>query len=282
MKRIRVALGIAAALFLLTVIFIRSEERVAGLNITATTTMMQAAINDIGGERVKVHVLIPGGSCPGHYDIRPGDIRALKQSAILFTHGYEGFIPRLRNAAGLPESQVIRISVAENWQLPDVYVRAAQAVAAALSKTDAAGRSEYLRRLKAVQNRASAVEAGIRQQAQRGAFGSVAVICSEQQAAVLRWMGFKVVAVYGRPEEFTPSGMHHLVELGKDKKVELVVDNLQSGPAAGRQLARELGARHLLLSNFPGGFDNTETWERTVLENMDRIVTALSGRKDGK
>ncbi len=282
MKRIRAALGIAAALFLLTVIFIRFEERAAGLNVTATTTMMRAAINDIGGERVKVNVLIPGGSCPGHYDIRPGDIRTLKQSALFFTHDYEGFVPRLCAAAKLPESRVMRIPVSENWQLPDVYVRAAQAVAAALSKVDAAGRSEYLQHLKAVQDKAGAVEAEIRKQAQREDFGSVAVICSEQQAAVLRWMGFKVAAVYGRPEEFTPSGMHHLVRMGKDKKVELVVDNLQSGPAAGRELARELGARHLLLSNFPDGFDNTETWERTVLENMKRIVTALGGRKDGK
>ncbi|MDD3927356.1 MAG: metal ABC transporter substrate-binding protein, partial [bacterium] len=279
---LRIAAALVPAVFLLIAFNVASGERTTGLRVTATTTMMQAAVRDIAGDRVQVTVLIPGGSCPGHYDIRPGDVQALKRSAVLFTHGYEGFVPRLRAAAGLSEAQVVGIPVPGNWQLPDVYVKAAQSVTAALSKADAAGRPEYLRRFKTVQARARAVDIRVRNQARKAGFGRTAVICSDQQADVLRWMGFRVTAVYGRPEEFTPSGIHRLVKMGKADKVGLVVDNLQSGADAGKQLARQLGARHVILSNFPGGFSNTGTWESTVLENTSRVVKALGGHSHGK
>jgi hypothetical protein len=37
-----------------------------------------------------------------------------------------------------------------------------------------------------------------------------------------------------------------------------------------------LGAKNLNLSNFPGGFDNTETWEKAIDHNVDILLNALT------
>jgi polysaccharide deacetylase 2 family uncharacterized protein YibQ len=63
-----------------------------------------------------------------------------------------------------------------------------------------------------------------------------------------------------------------LVDTGKATKVTLVIDNLQSAKDAGKGLAQEIGAKNINLSNFPGGFDNTETWEKAIDKNVEFIL----------
>ena len=54
------------------------------------------------------------------------------------------------------------------------------------------------------------------------------------------------------------------------KRVALVVDNLQSGPNTGKQIAEDIGAAHVTLSNFPLKGSFIETLEENVakLENV--------------
>jgi len=58
--------------------------------------------------------------------------------------------------------------------------------------------------------------------------------------------------------------------------VTLIIDNLQSGQDAGAGIAEELDCDRIILSNFPGGFDNTETWEKAIDENIRRILEIVA------
>ena len=53
--------------------------------------------------------------------------------------------------------------------------------------------------------------------------------------------------------------MQDLVDKGKTDNVVLIINNLQDGQDAGIAVAEEIGAKNLNLSNFPGGFNNTES-----------------------
>jgi zinc transport system substrate-binding protein len=66
-----------------------------------------------------------------------------------------------------------------------------------------------------------------------------------------------------------------LVDQGREVNVRLIIDNLQSGEDAGKAIAEELGCRRIVLSNFPGGFDNTKTWEKAIDRNIDLILDAV-------
>ncbi len=69
--------------------------------------------------------------------------------------------------------------------------------------------------------------------------------------------------------------MKELVDKGREAKVTLIVDNLHSGKDAGAGIAEELGIARTVLSNFPGGFEDTETWEKAIDYNVELLLTAL-------
>ena len=61
---------IIAALALLQSPMIANTEP---FRIVTTTSLLKCAVKEVGGNHVKVSVLIAPGSCPGHYDICPKD-----------------------------------------------------------------------------------------------------------------------------------------------------------------------------------------------------------------
>jgi hypothetical protein len=68
-----------------------------------------------------------------------------------------------------------------------------------------------------------------------------------------------------------------LVDTGRSENVVLVIDNMQSGADAGAGIAEDLGCARVILSNFPGGYDDTDTWEKTIDYNVELLIEALSG-----
>ena len=102
------------------------------------------------------------------------------------------------------------------------------------------------------------------------------VICSGMQAAFLNWVDLNVVAFYGRPDSLTPQVVKELVDTGRAENVTLIIENMQSGQDAGKGIAEELGCTRIILSNFPGGFDNTETWEKAIDRNIELILEAIT------
>jgi len=102
------------------------------------------------------------------------------------------------------------------------------------------------------------------------------VICDEQQAGFVEWTGLNIVATFGRPDSLTPAVLKELLDKGREENVTLIIENLQSGHDAGVGIAEELGCKRITLSNFPGGFDNTETWEKAIDYNVHLILEAIA------
>jgi len=107
-------------------------------------------------------------------------------------------------------------------------------------------------------------------------FCALTVLCADMQVGFLRWVGFNVVAAYGRPDSLTPQVVRELVDTGREADVTLIIDNLQSGQDAGVPIAMDIGCPRIILSNFPGGFDNTETWEKAISRNIELIMGAIA------
>jgi zinc transport system substrate-binding protein len=96
------------------------------------------------------------------------------------------------------------------------------------------------------------------------------------QTGFVTWAGFDVVATYGRPETLTGAKVAEIVTQAKAAGVALVIDNLQSGPEAGKSMAQDIGAVQVTISNFPGGLENTETWEKAIDKNIELLLAALA------
>ena len=89
-------------------------------------------------------------------------------------------------------------------------------------------------------------------------------------------MGLNIVETFGRPDSLTPQLVRELVDKGREAGVILIIDNLQSGKDAGAGLAEELGCERITFTNFPGGFDNTETWEKALDYDVNLILEAVT------
>jgi polysaccharide deacetylase 2 family uncharacterized protein YibQ len=71
--------------------------------------------------------------------------------------------------------------------------------------------------------------------------------------------------------------VNQLVNKAKEAGVALVIDNLQSSATTtGEAMAQDIGAIQVTISNFPGGLENTETWEKAIDKNVDLLLAALN------
>jgi ABC-type Zn uptake system ZnuABC Zn-binding protein ZnuA len=159
--------------------------------------------------------------------------------------------------------------------IPSVQLAATDKVMSVLSDIDNSHAPAYQQAAASYEKRIQAKEADIRARLAQADVPSVKVIASIRQADFLQWAGFSVVATFTSPQAMTPQTVKDLVDQGRTAGVRLVINNLQDGQDAGKGVAQELGVKNLNLSNFPGGFDDTATWEKAIDYNVDVLLNSL-------
>lgn len=241
--------------------------------VVATTSLLREVLQGVGGTRLRVTTLIPPASCPGHFDLRPHDVATIKRARAVFAHQFEQFVDRIDN---LPSTsvRVVRVEVPGNWLVPTVYARAVEKVGQALCQIDPAGETVYQRNVQRLLRNIQRIDQRLQQQLRQSGVVNTPVIGSAMLEPLLRWMGLKVVATYGRSENLTPAQWQQVAQAARAEKVRLVIDNLQSGAQTALELSREIGAQHVVLSNFPGGIPHANSWESCLVENVRRVIEA--------
>jgi len=256
-----------------------SGEDRDNLKVVTSTSLISSIVERIGGDKVDVINIIPPAQCPGHFDVSPGDVRKLADAALFLMHGWQGekFSEELIASADNPDLTVVSINIQGNWMTPPVYEQAVDAIAAALMQADAENAADYEKSASGLKDIINGKGAEIQNRLTDKNLASVNVMCADQQMGFVKWTGLNVVEIFGRPDTFTPQVTKDLVDKGRQENVSLIIDNLQSGQDAGAGLAEELGCSRIILSNFPGGFDDTETWEKAIDKNIDLILDAVGG-----
>jgi zinc transport system substrate-binding protein len=248
------------------------------LKVVATTSLSGTIAERLGQDRVSVTVITAPAACPGEGDITPGQVRATAEATLFLKHGWPGeaFCEGLLEAADNPKLKVVTVQLEGNWMIPPTQAKGVEGIGEALAEVDPANGDFYLSNaqplLDAIQDKGQELKAKLEGAKTSG----VSVIASEQQGQFVQWAGFNLVGTYGRAADLTPERVRELVDRGREAGVVLVVDNLQSGPETGVQMAQETGAVHVTLSNFPGGFDGTDTWEAAMERNVELVLEALA------
>lgn len=238
----------------------RAERRVP-----VTTAVLASVVEEISGGQVKAEILVPPGACPGHFDLKAAHLRLMEDRGVLFAHGFEGYLERIRAGVDNPAFRVVSLPLQGGWLVPSHQSALYRALGAQLALLYPELAPGIERNTDLVDREIALVEAEIRRLSEgrqrRRALASVHV------AEALEYLGFEVVGSYDRKEDLTPATVARLVEAGREGGVSLVVDNLQSGAETGEVFARELGVRRVVFSNFPGVFPGAGTLRETLLEN---------------
>jgi ABC-type Zn uptake system ZnuABC Zn-binding protein ZnuA len=159
---------------------------------------------------------------------------------------------------------------------PPVQAAAVDEIATILSQLDAGNSAAYQEAAAKMKGEIEAKGAEVQARLAGKDLAAFNVMCADQQMGFVKWTGLNVIEVFGRPETLTPQIVKELVDKGRASNVTLIIDNLQSGADAGKAIAEEIGCKRIILSNFLGGFDNTETWEKAIDRNVDLILEAVA------
>lgn len=247
------------------------------LKVVTSTSLIAQTVERVGGDRVDVVNIILPAQCPGQFDVKPGDIQRLAEADLFLLHGWQGetFSQDLIASANNPKLTVVKIDAQGNWMTPPVQLEATDKIIAALCEVDAENSSVYHQLAIEYKDKITTKEAEVKAKLAQANLYGVNVICADEQAGFVDWVGLNVVATYGRPDSLTPQVVRELVDTGREAGVTLIIDNLQSGQDAGVPIAMELGCKRIIISNFPGGFDDTETWEKAIDRNIELILEAI-------
>jgi len=241
--------------------------------IVASDTILSGMIASLlPAERYSVGVILPPGQCPGHYDVKLSDMEKVRKAALVVSFRGMSFMER----AGLEGGSLLLVDGGgRNWMAPDSYIRGIRLLAGELSKRfpedggEIAARRE--RAVAVVKAKAEELSGRVLRARVRG----MPVLASSMQKEPLEWMGLRVVGEYGRPETMSAREVVRLSKVGREAGVRLVVDNLQSGPDAGKAIAETLAAVHVALTNFP----SEKGYLPTLEGNVDAVLAAASASR---
>jgi len=255
-----------------------STESSTKLKVVTSTSLIAQIVERVGGDKVSVVNIIPPAQCPGHFDVKPGDIQKLAEAKLFIIHNWQGekFSDDLIASANNKSLTTVKVEMAGNWMTPPVQRDATDKIVAALIQMDPDNSTIYQNAASEYKAKVTAKESEVKAKLGQVNLSAVNVLCDEQQADFVKWVGLNIISTYGRPETFTPQVVKDLVDKGKAGKVTLVIDNMQTGGESGKSLAEQLGVQHIVLSNFPGGYENTETWEKAIDKNIELIMNSIA------
>jgi zinc transport system substrate-binding protein len=255
---------------LITCHLITAEENPT---VVCTTTALQALVETVGGDRIDVVSLVQPGVCPSHFDVRPSHVSEVGQASLVLYHGVEPWLEGLVEATG--NDSLLTLEVTGPWNTPDLASQKIEMIRDALIQIDPDNTSYYTKNAQDAVEELETLADSIKEEAESLNTGSVPVLCMEWQQYIVEWMGFPIAGTYPPPETVSVKDVNQLIETGKKTGAILVIDNLQSGTDIGSRIAAEIGAYHVILTNFPRAVPETDTIADMIEYNAHQLITAV-------
>jgi len=217
--------------------------------VVVTTSLIAAAVHDLAGDTVTVQTLMPAGTCPGQFDLEPGQVRQTRAAVLVIRHDLQGFLDARFAAAGVAPGAVIAPSFGGPLTIPENYARFCTAVAEALARRLPALAAPVRDRAAAIRAREAALAGQLRREA--APLAGTPVVAAAYQADFLRWLGLRGVATLPPDDDLPPQVLRAAITSGHDQGAVLVVGNLQNGRRVPAAVADAVGVPVVMLSNFP-------------------------------
>ena len=240
--------------------------------VVATHAVLGEFAQIVGADLIEVITIIPSGFCPAFYDLRPSDVAAVSRATMILYSGIEPWMDSLLDAVGAT-AHVLQLK--GPWSTPGAASEKVDAIAAALSELLPDNADTLTENAATYKGELASLATALKAQAAALNVENVPVIAMAWQEMFVAWLGFNVVVTYGIPSDLSLKDLVDLVAIGVDNEVALVIDNLQSGVNFGAKLAREVGAIHVVLSNFPGAMPGTATVLDLFAQNAEALFSAI-------
>jgi len=238
------------------------------INVVGSTTLISSIVKEIGKDKVSVIVIIPSGICPGHFDLPVGIIKHLHDSKIFFYHGWEKWLDKILSNMQTETLKMIKLKTSNSWMVPEINKFAAREIKDYFCEIDVENIMYYEKNLANYIKKVDNISKKIKKDFAK--YSGTKVISSVMQKEFLEWIGLEVVKTYGRIEDLNVKDVKELVDVAKKYNVKIVIDNLQSGSNSAKNIAKDINAKHIVLSNFP-----EDSYFDTLEKNIKKLKEVL-------
>ncbi|OHB63822.1 MAG: hypothetical protein A2Y77_01260 [Planctomycetes bacterium RBG_13_62_9] len=243
-------------------------------DIVVTNSYLQCAVRDLWGPDARILCLAPPGMCPGHFDVSPAQVKAMRACRMLllfdFQRQVESSLARLKEG-GL---KVVLIQGPEGLCVPDSYLAVCGDVCKCLSQEYPQRSDDFAKRLASIEARL--VSLGAEQQAsvREANLISAAVLVSNHQARFARWLGLTPVATFAGNDVETAANIDHCLQEAVGHDVRFVISNQQEGASLAHALADRLKIKAVVFSNFPLETAGEAAFDALVRANVQALIEA--------
>lgn len=246
---------------------------ILSFGIVTSTTDISSVVEAIAPDEAKVVNIVPGGVCPGHFDLSPVEANLIFLSDLVIYHGYESWFTKIKELS--LDINIVDLKTDGSWMLPEVYLKGALEILNILKEeysSDSASIYEIDKKYKRLEMSIDSLTNIVSHKKEE--IKGFKVICNEHQKVLLEFLGVEVVSVFSPGDDISLKEISEVVKIGKEENVRLVVDNLQSGRKVGSTIANELESEYIIFSNFPG----KEGYKKTLLNNINLLLETLSDK----
>jgi ABC-type Zn uptake system ZnuABC Zn-binding protein ZnuA len=273
-------------------------DAAAGGRVTVVATTTQAAdiARNVGGSRVRVNGLLPANADPHDYEVRPDDVKALADAALVVRSGGEldEWLQGAVESAGADAPVLSLIDRVRRlgedphwWQDPRNGILAVAAVRDELTRLDPAGAAGYEARARAYTQRLRSLDAAVgRCMDQVPAAARKLVTTHDALGYFARRYGIEVVGavIPSLSTQAQPSAgdVADLVDTIRRERVQAIFAESSVHPKVERAIARETGARvgrPLWADALGPAGSSGATYLGSLAANAAALVEGFSGGK---
>ncbi len=241
--------------------------------IVCTTTAVSTIAQEFLGDAADVVVLVQPGLCPADFDMKPSDVYAVSNAKILFKQNIPGefWLQGLLDAAG--NISLTQVAIPGVYNTPEGAKNYIRWVGGNLSQVLNINLESKILEMLADVDR---VTSWMAEKAQAMQASTVKVICMQWLKTFVESVGFPVAASYNPPETLSAGDISNLIVTAEREKVALIVDNLQIDVDFGKGIASQVGAEHVILTNFPGAIPGTGNLTQMLRYNAEELFNATN------
>lgn len=240
------------------------------VEILCGTTMIQSLVRDLAPE-MNTAVLVPYNSCPGTYDLKPGDAKTIASAKIILIHPFQSYLAgKFRK---LNKEAAVEIMKTAGLPEPHRYMEGQKEMAGILLKYFPGNEGKFNEN----------IDAYVKEFYGRTSRDKVVlkypVLSSVLQKEFALSAGFLIAGLFGSPDSLTPERLKQLIMAAKEQKVRYIISNMTGDNDVSADIINnELKVRKIVLSGFPAQ-DTSRFWYFNLYNyNMARIKEALEGK----
>ena len=270
------------------------QASIETIQVVASISPLADLMTQVGGERVKVHLLVPNGVSPHTFDPKPSDIKKLEQADLFFIVGLglEMFAYDMAQAVGNSLELIEVGKVVETiddheendhehqFGNPHVWVSLqnlsilAESVAEALIKIDPDSKDIYLKNAQSYIEQCQQLDRWFSEKIKNSKTRHFIAAHSAWDYLARDYNLVQIGVIEEKPgEEPSPKKIKTLIDDLKSSESPVIFAEPQLSQKAAQILAQETGVKVIILD--PLGLYPDVPFLKTMEDNLEKIIEAM-------